>query len=286
MFFTSTQLYAQSLQLGGLSFTRFPNADITDSPFNQSVETNEYKFFINIPAQLKNDRTILVNGLTYSAVTPFAENDLNNSIDRQNLHLVDYQLILIQRLKKEWTGIVVLNPALSSTFNTWLESDDLIFNVTLQLVKMKSKDFNYGFGVARTARFGESRFLPILQLTKANKNSTLQVFLPRQISYDYHFGNIDVGAQISVEGSEYNANYSVLNFNNFEVPVDKLAYSRITFGPKLSYSLNDLVRIEVLGGLVAKRSIELQGNSLNDENFEIENAPFFQFGLILVPPKK
>ncbi|MEO1022792.1 MAG: DUF6268 family outer membrane beta-barrel protein [Bacteroidota bacterium] len=279
-------LSAQNLDLAGFSYTRLPSADVVDSPSNQRAETNELNAFLNIPIPLRNKKTILIHGLQYRRVAPVVENDRNGTIDGQTLHLASYRFMLVHKLKSDWTAMFIVNPTLSSTFNTPLERDDVIGNGVIQFMRRPSDHFSYGFGVARTARFGEVLIIPTFQLTKDYQHSTLQVFLPRQISFDYHFRTFDLGVQFSLSGSEYNANYTVMDASNNEVSVDKLAYSRILLGPTFSYPINDLLRFDAFGGVVANRRIELIGGSGVDETLEVESAPFFQIGISLGLPQR
>ena len=281
----SSPALAQDLQLAGSSFTRFPTADIAGSPRNQQVEVNEYDFFLNLPKQLKNEKTILIHGLQYRLVTPFADNDLNLGLDRQNLHLIGYRLIVLHPLANEWKVLVLLNPTLSSTFNTALEGDDFLFNGTLQFVKKKSDRFSYGGGIAYTSRFGEPIPIPTLQLTFSSKNSKLQVLLPRRIAYDRYFGKFTAGLLVAASGSRYNVNNTRTNAFDVIEPVDKLAYTRVVFGPSLGYRMGK-IQLEASGGITVARQVELQGDLFEDENYDIANGPFFRLGIAILPPKK
>lgn len=281
----SSPALAQDLQLAGASFTRFPTADIAGSPRNPQVEVNEYDFFLNLPKQLKNEKTILIHGLQYRLVTPFADNDLNLGLDGQNLHLIGYRLIVLHPLANEWKVLVLLNPTLSSTFNTALEGDDFLFNGMLQFVKKKSDRFSYGGGVAYTSRFGEPIPIPTLQLTFSSKNSKLQVLLPRRIAYDRYFGKFTAGLLVAVSGSRYNVNYTRTNAFDVIEPVDKLAYTRVVFGPSLGYRMGK-IQLEASGGITVARQVELQGGLFEDENYDIANGPFFRLGIAILPPKE
>lgn len=283
---SSSSAMSQNLQLAGFSVTRLPGSEIVGSPLNQKIETNEFNFFINIPKPLKNEKTIIINGLQYRLVTPFVDNEETQSFDGQNLHLISYQLTIAHKLANQWLGLIVMNPTLSSTFNISPERDDVIFPGAIQFIKNKSDNFSYGFGVARTARFGETLIIPTLQLTKSYQKSTLKIVLPRQVLFDYHFEKFDAGLQLSISGSEYNANYSVINSSDIEQPIDRLAYSRIILGPRFSYRVGKILLLEASGGFVTARSIDLRGGQIEDEKYDIKNGAFFQFGIALIPPKK
>ena len=66
---SSSQVMSQDIQLAGLNYTKFSNAEVLDSPLHQKVEVSEYNFFLNLPKPLKNDKTILINGLQYRLAT-------------------------------------------------------------------------------------------------------------------------------------------------------------------------------------------------------------------------
>ena len=282
----SSPAWSQDLQLAGFSFTRFPAAGIADSPLDQEVEVNEYNFFLNLPKRLKNEKTILINGLQYQLVTTFTDNDLNLGLDGQHLHLIGYRVTAFHPLANNWRALISLNPTLSSTFNTALEWDDFLFNGLLQFVKKKSDRLSYGGGIAFTSRFGEPIFIPTLQCTIRSENSKLQVLLPHSITYDRFFGKFTAGVQMAASGSRYNVNYSRTNFLNASEPVDKLAYTRVVIGPSLSYRIGKVIQLEASGGVTVARRVELQGNLFDDDNYDIANDQYFRFGIAIIPPKK
>ena len=282
----SSPTMSQDLQLAGFSFTRFPGAKVMDSQLNQEVEVNEYNFFLNLPKQLKNGKTVLINGLQYQLVTLFTDNDLNLGLDGRNLHLIGYRLTALHQLANNWRVLISLNPTLSSTFDTALEGDDFLFNGTLQFTKKKSDRLSYGGGVTLTPIFGEPILIPTLQLTYSSENDKLHVLLPRRITYDRYFGKITVGLEFATNGSRYNVNYSRTNFLNDIEPVDKLTYTRMVFGPSLSYRMGKVIQLEASGGITVARRGELQGDAFEDENYDIANGPFFRFGIAIAPPKK
>ncbi|MEL6557560.1 MAG: DUF6268 family outer membrane beta-barrel protein [Bacteroidota bacterium] len=274
-------LWSQELQLAGFNFTRFPGAEVADAPLNQKIEVNEYNFFVNLPKQLKNEKTIVLNGLQYKLTTPFADNDLALGIDGQNLHLIGYRLTVLHQLKKDWSLIAMINPTLSSTFNVPLEGDDLLVNGTIQAVRKKSDRFHYGGGLLVTSRFGNPILLPTIQLKWKSEKSQFHVFLPRSITYDRYYKRFTAGIHAVVDGSLYNVNFEL----NAE-PVDKVAYTRVTAGPKFSYRLGKILQLEASGGVVAGRSVELQSEVFEDRTNNVDSGAFFQFGISLVPPVK
>ena len=281
----SSPTMSQNLKLAGFSFTRFPGTAVKGSPLNQEIEVNEYNFFLNFPKQFKNEKTILIHGLQYRLVTPSVDNDLNLGLDGKNLHLIGYRLTALHQLANNWRVLVSLNPTLSSTFNKALGGEDFLLNGVLQFVKKKSDRFSYGGGIAFTSRFGEPILIPTLQLTLKSENDKLQVLLPRSITYNHYFGKFTSGLEVAVSGSRYNVNNTWTNsFNDIE-PVDKLAYSRVIFGPSLSYRVGKVIQLEASGGIAFVRKVEHQSDLFEDMNYDISNGSFLQFGIAIVPSK-
>ena len=273
-------------KLAGFSFTRFPGAGVTDSPLNREIELNEYNFFVNLPMRLKNEKTVLINGLQYKLVIPTADNDVALNIDGQHLHVVGYSLTVVHQLKNDWRALIVLSPTLSSTFNQPLEGDDFLFNGTVQFIKRKSEKLSYGGGILATSRFGDPIILPSLQLTHKTDRSKFQVILPRGITYERYYGKLTAGLKAEVDGSLYNVNYSRTTLLNEVQPVDKVGYTRVVLGPSLSYRLGKVIQLEASGGISVAQSIELQGDPFEDESYDLDNGTFFQVGVSIVPPKK
>ncbi|MEO9871787.1 DUF6268 family outer membrane beta-barrel protein [Ekhidna sp.] len=283
---SSSPTIGQDLQLGGISVTRFPSAKVKDSPLNREIEVNEYNFFLNVPKKLKNEKTILINGLQYRLVTSFADNDIMLGIDGQNLHLVGYRLTILHKLKHDWAALLNVNPVLSSTFNTQIEGDDFLFNGSLLFVKKKSDRFSYGGGVVFTSRFGDPILLPILQLTFTSQKGKFQVLLPRRITYDHYYKRFTIGLKAEVDGSLYNVNYSRTSPLDELQPVNKIAYTRVVFGPNISYRVGKVIQLKASGGITVGQSMELQSELFEDEKYQVDNGSFLQFGISIVPPKK
>lgn len=282
----STPLMSQDFQLAGFSFTRFPTAEVMNAPLNQEVKVNEYDFFLNLPKQFENEKTVLINGFQYRLVTPVVENDFNPGMDGENLHLLGYRLTVLHQLSNEWKVLLSLNPTLSSAFDTTLEGDDFLMNGSLLFIKEKSDRFSYGGGMAYLSSFGEPRFIPTLQVTLTSEKGKLHVLLPRRITYDRYYGKFTAGLKAEASGSRYNVNYRRTTAINDTELVDMLVYSRVVLGPSLKYRVGKSIQLEASGGIAVARRMELQGDQIKDANYDTANASFFRFGISLVPPEK
>ncbi|UII31451.1 DUF6268 family outer membrane beta-barrel protein [Fulvivirga ulvae] len=281
---SGSQVMSQEIKLAGFSFTRFPGAAVKGSPLNREIEVNEYNFFVNFPKRLEDEKTVLINGLQYKLITPFADNDVTIGIDGQNLHLVCYRLTVLRALSNNWSLFVSLSPTLSSTFNTRLEKEDFLFNGILHFVKKKSDHFSYGGGIALTARFGNSIPIPTVQLTYKSEKGKLQVFLPRHITYDRYFGKLTAGLKVEVDGSLYNVNYTRISPPDELQPVNKVGYTRVIFGPHINYRVGKFIQLEASGGMTAGQSVELQSELFSDDKYDVDNGAFLRFGISILPP--
>ncbi len=275
------------LELAGFRYSHFPSVGIEDSPSNQEVELSEFNFFLNLPKKLKNDKTVLVNGLEYKLVTPSSEDDFDLITgNRQNLHFIGYRLMILHPMANDWRLLLLANPSLSSTFNTDLEGDDFLFNGTLLFTKKKSERFSYGGGLVFTSRFGNPRFLPALQFDFTQPKSELKIILPNRITYERFYGKLTPGLQMTVDGSNYNYNFYRVNEDNELELVSSLGYTRVVVGPTVKYCIRKMIQLEASGGLAVARRLELQGDTFENEQFNVENGAFFQVGISLVPPNK
>ena len=223
--------------------------------------------------------------MEYKLVTPFSEND-RIGIDGENLHLVGYRLMMLHQIKNDWRIIALFNPVVSSTFSTALENDDFLFNGALQFIKKKTEKLSYGGGLMFTSRFGNPILLPTLRLTLSSDKSKFQIILPTGITYDLLFGKLTAGLQASVDGSLYNVNYTINSGNGNLEPVDKIAYTRVLVGPSISYRFGKIFQFSADTGITLARKLELESDVFEDQTNDVENAPYFRFGIAIVPPAK
>lgn len=283
----TVHVVAQKLPLAGFTVTRFPAADVKDSDINQQVEVNEYSLFINLPQKLKNDKTILVHGLQYRLTNPFSNNDTTLGFDGQDLHFVGYRLTALHKLKNDWKLLVVLMPLLSSSFSSPVDGNDFLFNGGVQFLKEKNKNFTYGGGFLVSTRFGRPLVLPAIQLTYTNERSDLVVQLPLLAAYEYKiWKNLGVGVQAGVNGAFYNVDYAVTDLNGLQTEVDRVSYSRVIAGPRVSYRFFDVFQLEASVGITAARNFELVSSATDDIDREAENNLYFRFGLVIYPSKQ
>lgn len=281
--FVTSMVQSQEFKLAGFSWGYYPSSPVKESQFNQEVQLNEYEVFFNLPKKLKNNKTIFINGLSYAAVAPKADNDSLQNIDGLNLQVLGYKFMSIHKMRASWSGVIVINPALASAFNGPLEEDDFIFSTALYAFNKKSDRFTYGFGLARSFRFGNPIFLPIFKTTAKLKKHNIDLFFPQHLKYEYHLGKLEIGLSMRVNGSLFNTNY--LNVGSADV-VDKIAYSRILLGPTVEYKIGRMVKLSAQAGLAAARSMVLQNTMIDDIDLDVENGPFFGISINIIAPDK
>ena len=147
LLFCLSNIYAQGLKLGGVEYLNFPNSAIVDATDGQEVAFQEFRAFVNIPIKMKNNKTILLNGLNYDFVQATLQNSpLFGSTDAtKNLHSISYSLSMIQKWNK-WTMLLQVKPTIASDFEEDLSDNDLLFQGTALLSRQIG---HLGIGLGR-----------------------------------------------------------------------------------------------------------------------------------------
>ncbi len=69
---------AQDFELAGISSVTYPKSGVKDINQNPEISFQEFGTFINIPYKLKNDKTVLINGMGYGWVESSGLGGLSN----------------------------------------------------------------------------------------------------------------------------------------------------------------------------------------------------------------
>ena len=284
------QAFAQDIEIAGISSVTYPKSGLKGAGNNADYSFQEYGTFINIPYKLKNKKTILVNGLGYGWVgnsgsdLSFVEAGKN----KKQLHAIYYQLMFAHKLNEDWNLLISLRPTLASDFEHSLSTDDFVLQGIGFALKKVNEHFSIGGGIAYTMRFGKPFAVPVLPLNYKKGKHTISTLLPIKSAYNYSLGKkekISVGVKHVVNGAQFNI--TAPNFNKSDVPdIDKIGYTRANIGAAINYDITKFLRFEVYGGASIRRQYELFDTSNRTHKFELNETPFIQFGITLVPPKK
>lgn len=281
---------AQEFEFAGISLVSYPKSGLKSNDNPAEFSFQEYGAFINMPYKLKNKKTIIINGLGYGRVEikgsdlPY----LNYNVNRENLNAVYYQLVIAHKLNTDWRLIVGLKPTLASDFNKNLSFEDFVFQGMGFALKQVNERFSIGVGVAYTMRFGEPFAVPLLPINYKKGKHNIKAMLPVKSSYNYYLGNkekLSIGIKYAINGALFNISTSDMELQ--DVPeIDKITYSRFNFGAVINYNITKSLQFEIYGGTSARRQYHLIDVLSNTHKFDLNNTPFFQFGVVLLPQKK
>lgn len=274
---------AQDFKLANFKYANYPSSEIKNDSGSQEISFQEFGVFINFPKQLKNHKTILVNGFGYGFVEASLDNDLVQFRESdKKLQQFYYQLMLLHQLNEEWNIVLNLNPTLASDFRAKLSSDDFIFQGAITATRKFNTKFKLGGGLAYSARLGSPQFIPLVNLHYKNNKHEINALLPIKAKYTYSLlpsDKLDFGVKYNLSG----ANFNVHSIDN---NIDKINYSRANFGVVTQYQLTNMLRLEAFGGLSAGRTYGIIDSDNTTYDFDSESAPFFSIGIALAPPKR
>lgn len=289
LLFFNKNINAQDFQLAGIHYVNFPKAEIKDNSGNQKASFQEFGTFINIPKKLKNNKTVLMNGVGYGFVEVSAYNllSLQTSNYKKNLQAFYYQFMLIHKWNKKWITLVNLKPTIASDFEQKLSFNDLVVQGSIMATRIYSNKFRIGTGIVQSTRWGKPIILPIVNMFyKSNKHNVFTI-LPINMQYTYSIlpeEKLKFGIKYAVNG----ANFNISNKQEPDTPsieIDKINYSRANIGALAHFKFSSNLRLEAYGGICAWRIYKLIDIDNNVHDFDSEMSPFFSVGFVMVPPR-
>jgi len=277
--------YAQELKLAGVSFAHYPKSEIKNGGGSQETAFNEFGAFINIPLKLQNDKTAIINGLGYAFIEANMYNypSLQTNEYSKKLQLFYYQFSLVHKWNKKWALVVNLKPTIASDFDEKISGDDFVFQGAAFATRTINDKFKIGVGLVNTIRWGNPQVLPIVNFAYKNGKQTVKGVLPINMKYTYSLlsnKKLKIGLKYARNGATFN----ILSQEFSEI--NKISYSRANVGGLVNYQLTKLLRIGVDAGISTGRLYNLVDENKNVSDFNSKAAPFFSFGIALVPPSK
>lgn len=99
--------------------------------------------------------------------------------------------------------------------------------------KRANRYLEYGFGLSYNTRFGRQIVVPLALMNYKKDNWSINIVLPAFVAGFYHMKNSKLGFAVSILGNTYNYKESA----TIPVDLDKVGYTRITFGPQYEVKL-------------------------------------------------
>lgn len=276
---------AQDFKLAGLYYANYPKAAIKDVSGSQEISFREFGAFINFPKKFKNDKTALINGVGYGYVEATMYNfpSLPTSEYQKKLQAFYYQLMLLHKWNKKWSLSANLKPTIASDFEEKLSSDDFVFQGAVIVTRTMNDKFKIGGGVVSSTRWGSPAVFPVVNIHYKNNRHDLNALLPLNIKYTYSLlpeEKLKLGAKYALNGANFNIHSSDM------AEIDKINYSRANIGFLVDYKLSKILRLETYGGISAMRLYRMVDNDGHVNEYDSNAAPFFNVGIVLVPPKR
>lgn len=284
------QAFAQDIEIAGISSVFYPNTGLKGSDNSAEVSFQEYGAFINIPYKFKNKKTVLVNGLGYGWIESSSSglSFLETGKNKEQLQAIYYQLMFAHQLNNSWRLLINLRPTLASDFEHSLSADDFVLQGIGFALKKVNEHFSIGGGIAYTMRFGKPFAVPVLPLNYKKGKHNISALLPIKLTYKYSLDNkekLSVGLKHIVNGAQFNI--ATPKIEKYHIPeIDKISYTRANIGATINYNITKFVQLELYGGASVRRQYNLLDKSNKTHEFNFKEAPFVQFGITLVPPKK
>jgi len=273
----------ETIDLFGISFTHNPKVGLKDPGtqlYGLDLNVTELDAFVRYPIQLKNEKTILINTIKWHYVkAPFDDLPEDRRFDA-NLHSIQYDFTLRQKLSDNWTGLISLRPTLASNFKDGISGDDFFFQGMAGIQYQSSEFTKYGAGVSYSNGFGEPKTFPILMFDYMTENTVTSIKAPVSASFKYQPNKVSYGVDAKLEGGQYHLS-STDNSGPVITSNETVKYSRYNIGPTVGWGFNDSSRFEVSAGISLKRTLKAIDNAGVETDYDLENGLFLKTAFYL-----
>lgn len=261
-----------------MDYFHHANSDFEIDSSEGEIKMNEFIATFQFASSLKQGETFLLNKIQYTFFNYEADFVANKLNSEKNFHAIEYTLGIVHKLQNDWKVLASITPMLSSDFEESLSSDDFLIQALGMGIKRTSPNFEYGFGLTYTTKFGDPLFLPVIKMTYKKRNWTTLVFLPSYMSQFYKLNeNTKVGLKAVVYGNAFNATFDENMYNS---DVNRVVYSRITVGPEFQTKLYKNLYLNASSGVSLRNILEVQDTDLNTiGDYDIDNKFFMNVGL-------
>lgn len=261
-----------------IDYFNHANSDLEIDSGEGEIKMNELIATFQFASELKEEKTYLLNKIQYTLFNYEADFEIDALDSEKDFHAIEYTLGIVHKLPKDWKVIASVTPMLSSDFEESISSDDFLMQANALAIKRSGPNFEYGFGLTYTTKFGDPLLLPVLRMTYKKNNWTTLVSLPSYVSQYYNFNEkTKVGLKAAVYGNAFNATF---DGNIYNSDVNRVVYSRITVGPEFQVKLFRDLYLNASSGVSLRNILEVQDTDLNTiGDFDIDNKFFLNVGL-------
>lgn len=271
-----TTVSAQSPELFSFQYHFFPEEPVTESNDSIAIGISEIETSIRLPIKLSKKLSLLTGGTFGMIFSRSSQDELETE-----LYFIALETYAIFTLKKNHRLVGVLVPAISSTLQDKLSTEDLLTQASLSYFRDVNNRLNFGVGGLYTSRFGRPQFLPLLAFNYYGANVKYNLTLPLtlQVTWAYE-KRLSYGLVISVNGSQYNTSQATRFFTS---TIDAIDFSRVLIGPELGIRLKGPLHLTLSGGICTRRVLQLNARGGQDQDLSLDAGAFLTAKFSLKP---
>ena len=259
-----------------LGYTSYSPSSFEYGNTEADIAMSEFNGVLQYSIKLKDKKTYLLNRFHFNLFQITQDNILRTSIISSNYYSFTVGLGIIQVLKNRWKIIGTLNPTYASDGHNPLSMDDMILQASLLASKRKTPNFEYGFGLVSTTRFGNRLVTPVVSWTYSKNEWISTALLPVNATVAYQLKKVDLGIRYTAFGNVYNSKYS----DNTDLELDKLGYSRLNIGPDILINIYKSFYLNINSGITIRNRLQsFTSGGKQELDLATQNKLFFNVSL-------
>lgn len=241
--------------------TKFPILNLSSTNYGKSdfknnakgnLKFHEFRGSLQMAFPIKKKKRYVLQRFDFTSLNIESSIESDSVKTAGDFYSYAYSIGLIEVLKRNWKLIGILTPTLASDFENKLSHEDFILQAAATATKRVNKYWEYGFGLSYNTRFGRPILIPIAIVNYKKEHWSLNTVLPAYVAGFYQMKNSKIGMSLSVFGNNYNNRDASL----VPVDLDKIVYSRLTFGPQYELKLYKALYLNLYTGVFFNNKIQ------------------------------
>ena len=275
---TDATAYPRMRKFPVLSFdyTSYSRSGFEYGDTNAKISMNEFNGVLQYSIKLKDKKTYLLNRFHFNSISINQDDISRTGIINPDHYSFTVGVGLIQVLRNRWKIIGTLNPTYASDGHNSLSMDDILLQASLLASKRKTPNFEYGYGLVATTRFGSQLVIPVVSWTYSKNKWVSTALLPVNATVAYQIKKVDVGLRYTAFGNVYNSKNSDVT----DLKLDKLGYSRLNLGPDVLINIYKSLYFNINSGITIRNRLQsFTDEGIQELNLAAGNKFFFNVSL-------
>ncbi len=254
-----------------IDYTSYSSSGFEYDDTKEKIAMDEFNGVLQYSIKLKDKKTYLLNRFNFNLIRITQEDILRTSLISPDYYSFTVGVGLIRVLKNRWKIIGTLNPAYASDGHSSLSMDDIILQASLIASKRKNPNFEYGFGLVATTRFGSEIVTPVVSWIYSKNKWRSTAILPVNATVAYKLKKTELGLKYSAFGNVYNSKGA----ENLDLELDKLGYSRLNIGPDVLINFYKSLYLNINSGITFRNRLQAIDSNGNMELDLSAGSKFF-----------